>query len=61
MQFEDYNYGIYNKYILVDPTMNEDDREIFPGQIKGSNLNQNKKHKISSDVDETKSLPLTEH
>jgi hypothetical protein len=35
MSFEDYNYGIYNKYILIDPNMNEDDQEIFPGQMKG--------------------------
>ena len=29
--FEDYNYGLYNKYVLVDPHVTEDDQEIFPG------------------------------
>ena len=44
MMFEDYNYDMYNKYILIDPNFNESDNIIpLPRGFIPQPVNKNKK------------------
>jgi hypothetical protein len=42
MRFEDYNYELYNKYILVDPTRDDND-DVDLGDFMPMPVQKNKK------------------
>lgn len=61
MGFEDFNYELYNKYILVDPNRDDDEDKDIDG-FKPASVEKNKKGQPNRNQgDENKSLPLTEN
>ena len=39
MNFEDYNYAMYNKYILIDPNKTPLDSDLDPEMLSSENEN----------------------
>jgi len=63
MIFDDYNYDLYNKYILVDPHRGEPGEEAVDlGDFVPLQVNRTRKGDPIKQVnDDNQSLPLTEH
>ena len=57
MKFDDYNYDPHNKYILVDPNIEESDVDI-EGFVPAK-INKNDAKKMDSFAGETKGPKLT--
>ena len=62
MTFDDYNYDLYNKYILIDPNRGEDDQEeVDLGDFVPQVVMKTKKGVPMKNMnDDSQSLPLTE-
>lgn len=60
MTFDDYNYDMYNQYILVDPNYNEnDDHPPLPKNFKPKMVQKTKKGHIKTRQSDTESMALT--
>ena len=58
MGFDDFNYDLYNKYILIDPERDENDpNSVDLGGFVPQAAQKNRNGKIEDDA---QSLPLTE-
>ena len=60
MAFEDYNYGLYNKYILKDPDANDsEDEETMMKKLQLKKLNQGKSGNLGIEMNQDgEFLPL---
>lgn len=61
--FEDFNYGLYNKYILIDPNREEGgDHTPLPGGFEPQVVEKNKRGvPMKQKDDDSQSQPLTEN
>lgn len=61
MCFDDFNYDLYNQYILVDPNFNENETTIqLPKGFVPKTVEKNKRGQIKQDSHDTESLALTD-
>lgn len=61
--FEDFNYGNFNKYILIDPDRTEqpeEEAEEFPGGFVPQVLSKNPRGKPIYNEDDKQAVPLSE-
>lgn len=61
MCFDDFNYDLYNQYILVDPNYNEEDiSQPLPKGFVPKTVEKNKRGQVKQDSHDTESLALTD-
>lgn len=60
MCFDDFNYDLYNQYILVDPNFQESEEiEPLPKGFVPKTVSKNKRGQIKDDSNDTESIALT--